>query len=69
MDERIQRLNGIAQEGDINSFYVIIREDVKLLEHIDEFPFVDTPLHIFAFVGLFPFSLEMMILKPSFVSK
>ena len=69
MDERIKRLNGIAQEGDINSFYNIIREDVKLLEHIDEFPFVDTPLHISASTGHFPLSLEMMILKPSFVSK
>ena len=69
MDERIQRLNGIAQKGDINSFYDIIREDVKLLEHINEFPFVDTPLHISVSAGHFPFSLEMMILKPTFVSK
>ena len=63
------RLNGIAQQGDIDAFYNIIWEDVKLLEHIDEFPFVDTPLHISAFTGHFPFSLEMMILKPSIVSK
>ena len=69
MDERIQRVNGIAQQGDIDAFYNIIREDVKLLEHIDEFPFVDTPLHISASVGHFPFSREMMILKPSFVNK
>ncbi|KAL4611940.1 hypothetical protein ACB092_08G162400 [Castanea dentata] len=69
MDERIQRLNGIAQQGDIDAFYNIIREDVKLLEHIDEFPFVDTPLHISASAGHFPFSYEMMILKPSFVNK
>ncbi|KAK9999777.1 hypothetical protein SO802_019380 [Lithocarpus litseifolius] len=69
IDAKIQRLNGIAQQGDIDSFYNIIREDVKLLEHIDEFPFVDTPLHISASAGHFPFSCEMMILKPSFVSK
>ena len=69
MDERIQSLNGIAQQGDIEAFYNIIREDVKLLEHINEFPFIDTHLHIFASVGHFPFSLEMSILKPSFVSK
>ena len=69
MDERIQRLNGIAQQGDIDAFYNIIREDVKLLEHIDEFPFVNTPLHISASAGHFPFSHEMMILKPSFVNK
>ncbi|KAK9999772.1 hypothetical protein SO802_019375 [Lithocarpus litseifolius] len=69
MDERIQRLNGIAQQGDIDAFYNIIREDVKLLEHIDEFPFIDTPLHISASAGNFPFSREMMILKPSFINK
>ena len=69
MDERIQRVNVIAQQGDIDAFYNIIREDVKLLKHIDEFPFVDTPLHISASAGHFPFSYEMMILKPSFVNK
>ena len=69
MDERIQRLNGIAQQGDIDAFYNIIREEVNLLEHIDEFPFVDTPLHISASAGHIPFSIEMMKLKPSFVSK
>ena len=36
MDERIQRLNGIAQQGDNDAFYNINREDVKLLEHINE---------------------------------
>ena len=39
------------------------------MEHIDELSFVDTPLHKSASVGHFPFSLEMMILKPTFVSK
>ncbi|KAK4608075.1 hypothetical protein RGQ29_001763 [Quercus rubra] len=69
IDAKIQRLNGIAQQGDIGAFYNIIREDVKLLEYIDKFPFVDTPLHKSAFAGHSPFSIEMMILKPSFVSK
>ena len=69
MDKRIQRLNEIVQQGNIDAFYIIIREDVKHLEHIDELPFVDTPLHISTSAGHFLFSLEMIILKPSFVSK
>ena len=69
MDERIERLNEIAQHGNIDAFYIKIREDVKILEHIDELPFVDTPLHIFAYNGHVPFSIEMMKLKLSFVSK
>ena len=39
------------------------------MEHIDELPFVDTPLHIAASVGHIPFALEMMGLKPSFARK
>ncbi|XP_023892738.2 ankyrin repeat-containing protein BDA1 [Quercus suber] len=69
MEERIQRLNGIAQQGDIDAFYNIIQEDGKLLKHIDEFQFVDTPLHISASAGHFLFFCEMMILQPSFVNK
>ena len=51
MDERIERLNQVALQGNVDAFYIIIREDVKLLEYIDELPFVDTPLHIFASAG------------------
>ena len=58
-----------AENGDINAFYQLIREDVKLLEHIDELPFADTPLHIAAFAGQIPFAMEMMGLKPSFARK
>ncbi|XP_023903422.1 ankyrin repeat-containing protein BDA1 [Quercus suber] len=36
MDERIERLNQVALQGNIDAFYIIIQEDVKLLEHIDE---------------------------------
>ena len=59
----------VAQHGNIDAFYMLIREDVKLLEAIDELPFVDTPLHIAASIGNIPFSMEMMRLKPSLVSK
>uniref|UniRef100_A0A7N2QX56 PGG domain-containing protein n=1 Tax=Quercus lobata TaxID=97700 RepID=A0A7N2QX56_QUELO len=69
MDERIEKLKQVAQHGNIDAFYMLIREDAKLLEAIDELPFVDTPLHIAASVGNIPFSMEMMRLKPSLVSK
>ena len=69
MGDRIQRLNQAAQDGNIDAFYVIIREDVKLLEPIDESPFVDTPLHRSASAGHIPFSIGMMKLRPSFISK
>ncbi len=69
MAQRIERLNQAALQGNIDDFYILIREDVKLLEHIDELPFVDTPLHIAASVGHIPFALEMMGLKPSFARK
>ncbi|XP_050277423.1 ankyrin repeat-containing protein BDA1-like isoform X2 [Quercus robur] len=69
MDERIERLKQIAQYGNIDAFYKLIQEDVKLLEAIDELPFVDTPLHIAASVGNVPFAMEMMRLKPSLVGK
>uniref|UniRef100_A0A2N9FUJ1 Uncharacterized protein n=1 Tax=Fagus sylvatica TaxID=28930 RepID=A0A2N9FUJ1_FAGSY len=65
----IERLKVVAQEGNIDGFYMLIREDVKLLGHMDELPFVDTPLHIAASVGHIPFAMEMMRLKPSFAKK
>ena len=67
--ERIGELNQVAQRGNINDFYNLIKNDVKPLEHIDELPFVDTPLHISASIGHIPFSIEMMKLKPTFISK
>ena len=67
--EKIGELNQFAQDGNIDKFYECIEKDVKLLEHIDEFPFVDTPLHISASAGHIEFSIEMMKLKPSFISK
>ena len=69
MAQRIERLNQAALQGNVDDFYTLIREDVKLLERIDELPFVDTPLHIAASVGHIPFALEMMGLKPSFARK
>ena len=39
------------------------------MEHIDELPFVNTPLHKAASYGNIQFALEMMSLKPSFTRK
>ena len=73
MGERIVKLNEIALHGNIEAFYsLIIREDVRILEDIDELPFVDTPLHIAASAGSpehVQFAMEMMRLKPSFARK
>ncbi|KAK9999770.1 hypothetical protein SO802_019373 [Lithocarpus litseifolius] len=69
MDERIERLKQAAQNGSIDAFYIIIEEDVQLLEYIDKLPFVDTPLHIAAYAGHIPFAMELMRLKPSFSRK
>ena len=72
MGERIVKLNKFAQQGNIEAFYGLIQEDVKLLEDIDELPFVDTPLHVAASAGSpqhIQFAMEMMRLKPSFARK
>ena len=55
--------------NDIDEFYNLIGEDVKLLEHIDELPFVNTPLHIAASIGNIQFAMETIGLKPSFARK
>ncbi|KAH1064609.1 hypothetical protein J1N35_029596 [Gossypium stocksii] len=40
-----------------------------MLDHIDQVPFVHTPLHIAAHRGQIHFAMEMMNLKPSFARK
>jgi hypothetical protein len=57
MNERIESVNNVAQHGNIDAFYNLIREDVILLQDIDELPFVNTPLHIAASSGHIPFCL------------
>ena len=73
MGERNARLNEVARQGNIVNFYNLIRENVKLLEDIDELPFVDTPLHVAASYArpqhIQIFAMEMMRLKPSFARK
>ncbi|XP_050284395.1 ankyrin repeat-containing protein BDA1-like [Quercus robur] len=61
--------NTQSDDNNIDEFYNLIGEDVQLLEHIEELPFVNTPLHIAASYGNIQFALEMMSLKPSFARK
>ena len=69
MDERIEEMNQVAQHGNIGAFFILIREDVKLLEDINQLPFVETPLHIAASAGHIPMAMELMRLMPSFAWK
>ena len=64
-----ERLKLVAQQGIIADLYDLIREDVKLLDHFDELPFVETPLHTAVSAGHIPFVMEIMRLKPSFAKK
>ncbi|GLT93118.1 hypothetical protein SLE2022_109230 [Rubroshorea leprosula] len=66
MDEKMRE---VAQVGDVHAFYALIQENPFVLESIDGFPFIDTPLHIAAFEGHIDFAMEMMNLKPSFARK
>ncbi|XP_022764552.1 ankyrin repeat-containing protein BDA1-like [Durio zibethinus] len=63
------KLREAAQSGNIDNLYELFREDPHLLEHIDEVPFFDTPLHTAAAAGQVDFAVEMMNLKPSFATK
>ncbi|GMQ04650.1 hypothetical protein CsSME_00049997 [Camellia sinensis var. sinensis] len=64
-----QRLMKAAEVGDISLLYECIQDYPKILDSIDEIPFVDTPLHIAASTGHAHFALEMMRLMPSFCKK
>ncbi|XVE99486.1 hypothetical protein REPUB_Repub03eG0202500 [Reevesia pubescens] len=64
-----ERMNDAAREGDIEALYVLIREKVDVLREIDQMEFVDTPLHTAAAAGRTEFAMELMDLKPSFVTK
>lgn len=64
-----QRLNEVAQGGDIDALYALTWGDPYIFERIDTIPFVETPLHVAAFAGQTHFALEMMRLKPSFARK
>jgi ankyrin repeat protein len=64
-----QSLRDAAQQGSIDALYASIREDAKILDRIDEIPFIETPLHYAAFAGHTRFAMEIVRLKPSFAKK
>jgi len=55
-----------AQQGNIDSLYILIEQNPHVLEDIDSIPFVETPLHVAARAGHIEFVNEIMTLKPSF---
>ncbi|KAF8412912.1 hypothetical protein HHK36_000884 [Tetracentron sinense] len=64
-----QRLILVAQAGDINALYTLLRKEPSILESIDRLPFIDTPLHIAVLSGKISFAMEIANLKPSFTEK
>ncbi|XP_059444107.1 ankyrin repeat-containing protein BDA1-like isoform X3 [Corylus avellana] len=62
-------LRDASEQGNIDALYSLIAIDPKVLDKIDEIPFVETPLHIAAAAGQTQFAMEMMMLKPSFARK
>ncbi|XP_059444292.1 uncharacterized protein LOC132176176 [Corylus avellana] len=67
--ENVADLRDAAKQGSIDALYELIQMDAKVLDRIDNIPFVETPLHIAASAGNIQFVREIMSLKPSFVRK
>ena len=63
------RLEVASRTGDVDSLYSLINEDEYILEHVDEVPFINTPLHIAAAARHHYFCMEIMRLKPSYAKK
>ncbi|GKV28510.1 hypothetical protein SLEP1_g37554 [Rubroshorea leprosula] len=66
MDERMRE---VSEAGNVSDLYELIQQNPYVLKSIDEFPFVDTPLHRAASEGHIDFVMEIMNLKPSFARK
>ncbi|KAK3013369.1 hypothetical protein RJ639_010160 [Escallonia herrerae] len=58
------RLAAVAQEGNINALYDLIRHKTDVLEGTDDIAFAETPLHTAASAGHTHFAIEIMSLKP-----
>lgn len=66
MDEQLQRA---AEHGDIDELYARLARDPHILEHIDNIPYVNTPLHVSACAGETLFAMEVATLRPSLACK
>ncbi|KAF8412869.1 hypothetical protein HHK36_000841 [Tetracentron sinense] len=64
-----QWLIDVAREGKIDALYVLLHEDLFILEKVDQVPFIDTPLHIAVLAGKNIFAMEIANLKLSFAKK
>ncbi|XP_057463216.1 ankyrin repeat-containing protein BDA1-like [Actinidia eriantha] len=69
MEEAQTILMDAARVGDINSLYNSIKKVPNILDHIDDTPFVDSPMHIAASAGRANFAIEIFSLKSSFGRK
>ncbi|GFS42290.1 hypothetical protein Acr_00g0079080 [Actinidia rufa] len=69
MEEAQTILRDAAQVGDINGLYNSIKKVPNILDHIDDIPFVDSPMHIAASAGHANFAIEILSLMPSFGRK
>ncbi|XP_057463230.1 ankyrin repeat-containing protein BDA1-like [Actinidia eriantha] len=69
MEEAQTILRDVARAGDINGLYNSIKEVSNILDHIDNTPFVDSPMHIAASAGHTNFAIEIFSLKSSFGRK
>ncbi|CAJ2663793.1 unnamed protein product [Trifolium pratense] len=65
----LDTLRFVAEVGDINLLYDVLQDVPSILADIDSEEFVETPLHIAAFMEHLPFAVEVMNLKPSFALK
>ncbi|XP_057462806.1 ankyrin repeat-containing protein BDA1-like [Actinidia eriantha] len=69
MEEAQTILMNAARVGDINGLYNSIKKVPNILDHIDDAPFVDSPMHIAASAGHANFAIEIFSLKSSFGRK
>jgi ankyrin repeat protein len=65
----MEDLQKAAQADKIDTLYMLITTNPRILEGIDDIPFVDTPLHVATKCGSTHFAIEMLRLKPSFGQK
>ncbi|KAF8412917.1 hypothetical protein HHK36_000889 [Tetracentron sinense] len=63
------RLIDAAREGDIEAMYVLLRENPCILDNVDRFSFIDTPLHVAVSASKISFAMEIVNMKPSFTKK
>ncbi|GAA0139602.1 homeodomain transcription factor [Lithospermum erythrorhizon] len=65
----MDKLSKYAQEGRIDMLYDLLQKNKDILDYVNGQPFWDTPLHLSASYGQTLFSLELLLLKPSFGTK